>query len=222
MPPVKLEVISHDVQHGRASDDYGTQSWDFDSHKMRAKLSVLPEQVRSYGSALHCIMMLLYIPYIVDALYVVRVHGVDYSQLVGNHIFQKRHSNPGLQVSSVLGLILIISIGFAIDVLRSILHLFCYAMKHVHEVYEQPYTCSIVGTPFHQERPIIDFAKLEVTFHHTFMSNFECEDEFSRTHNEDPNNARKFEPGEQFEIDLSPIQYICLFKRENKPDDDPV
>lgn len=222
MPPIKLEVISHDVQRGRASNEYNTQSWDFDSHTMRAKLSVLPEQVRSYGPALHCIMMLLYIPYLVDAMHVIRVHGVDYSRSTGNNdIFHKRHiSNPGL-VSSVIGFILIISLLFAIDLLRSIFHVFCDAMKYVDKVYEYPYTCSIVGTPFPQSpfpQPKIDFANLEVTFHGTFLHNFDHPDEpFARMHNEDPDNARKFEPGEEFEIDFSPVQYMCLFKQANKP-----
>ena len=217
MPPIKLEVLSHDVQRGRGSDEYGTESWDFDSHTMRAKLiSVLPEQVRSYGSALHCIMMLLYIPYLVDAMHVARVHGVDTFGSTNNFgIFHKRHSNP---VSSVFWFILTISLGFAIDVLSSIWHVFCD-----YEQPEQPYTCSRVGTQFGIYAPIIDFAKLEVTFYATFQYNFDRPDTpYARMHNSDPNNARKFEPGEQFEIDLSPVQYMCLFKQENNPDDDPV
>ena len=42
--------------------------------------------------------------------------------------------------------------------------MFCDAMKHVDEIYDIPYECSIVGTQFASPRPIIDFAKLEVTF----------------------------------------------------------
>lgn len=217
MPPIKLEVISHDVKRGRTSNEYGTNSWDFDSHTMRAKLiSVLPEQVRSYGFALHCIMMLLYIPYLVDAMHVARVHGVDTFHISGYNtgIFHKPHSNPWLQVLSIVFFILDISVGFAFDLLRSIVRVF--------SDYEQPYMCSGVGTQFGNNRPIIDFAKLEVTFYGGFNYNFDHLDEWARMYKSDPNNARKFEPGEQFEIDLSPVQYMCLFKQENNPDDDPV
>ena len=224
MPPIKLEVISHDVKRGRTSNEYGTNSWDFDSHTMRAKLiSVLPEQVRSYGFALHCIMMLLYIPYLVDTMHVARVHGVDTFHISGyiTGIFHKPHvrltvnSNPCLQVwSIVVSFIVCISFGFAFDLLRSIVRVF--------SDYEQPYMCSGVGTQFGNNRPIIDFAKLEVTFYGEFNYNFDHLDERARMYKSDPNNARKFEPGEQFEIDLSPVQYMCLFKQENNPDDDPV
>lgn len=223
MPPIKLEVISHDVQTKRVNDSETGQGHDSDSHTMRAKLiSVLPEQVRSYGSALHCIMMLLYIPFIVDALYLARMHGEVYTVSYGNDIFHKRHSNPGLPSVFRVGFIIVISLGFAIDVLRSIWHVFCDVMKHVDEIYDIPYECSIVGTQFANARPIIDFAKLEVTFTGGFSYNFDHDDWISREYSEDPNNARKFEPGEQFEIEMSPVQYMCLFKQANKLDDDPV
>ena len=209
MPVVKCEVISHYVRYEESnSQESGYKRYNV--HTLRVKMGVLPEQIRPYGVVLYRIMMILYIPYLMDALYQAKKRNFNVS--LDNPFINWRNKSKSVDLSdnllnpcNYIVFIYLVTFQFVLEQVRELqIDIFSLVLPYLwHQWKRRRDGCALLISTFFEDTaiPRIDFENMELIF--------------EGSPNYDPSSSLVElinNPGEQMEIDFSPVFFWCLFK----------
>ena len=174
-------------------------------------MGVLPEQIRPYGVVLYRIMMILYIPYLMDALYQAKKRNFNVS--LDNPFINWRNKSKSVDLSdnllnpcNYIFFIYLVTFQFVLEQVRELqIDIFSLVLPYLWHWWKRRRDgCALLISTFFEDTaiPRIDFENMELIFEGSPNYDPSCSSLVERINN----------PGEQMEIDFSPVFFWCLFK----------